>query len=215
MQTADFTRKICIIGTGGFGRETLCCMYDCMDRKGWNTRDAVCFMETDGRTAVKELMDVPVISMSGFSPEQYDVLVAIGNPETRRMVVDTLPPGTRFATVIHPSAIVSRWAEIGEGSIICAGAVITCQVRIGAHAQLNLHTTIGHDCIIGACFTTAPGARVSGLCRIGDGVYIGTNAAIKQGVSICGRTTIGMGGVVLKDITAPGIYAGVPVQKIR
>jgi serine acetyltransferase len=50
---------------------------------------------------------------------------------------------------------------------------------------------------------------------IGDCVYIGTNAVIREGVHICDGVTIGAGAVVLNDITESGVYAGVPAKKIK
>ena len=88
-------------------------------------------------------------------------------------------------------------------------------VKIGKHAHLNLLTTIGHDCEIGDYFTTAPGSKISGNCKIYDCVYVGTNASIKQKLSIESFTTIGSGAAVVKDIEEPGVYAGVPAKKIK
>jgi UDP-3-O-[3-hydroxymyristoyl] glucosamine N-acyltransferase len=105
--------------------------------------------------------------------------------------------------------------EIGKGSIITMGSIVTCNVAIGDHSQLNLHTTIGHDCRIGHYFTTAPGAHISGECEIGHNVYFGTNASVRQGVRICDDVTIGMGGVVVKDIVEAGVYIGNPLRKLE
>jgi UDP-3-O-[3-hydroxymyristoyl] glucosamine N-acyltransferase len=80
---------------------------------------------------------------------------------------------------------------------------------------MNLHSDIGHDCVIGNYVTLAPGARVSGYCVIGDCVYVGTNAVIREGVHICDGVTIGAGAVVLNDITESGVYAGIPAKKIK
>ena len=75
-----------------------------------------------------------------------------------------------------------------------------------------MHTTVGHDCIIGDFFTTAPAVNISGSCKFGDNVYVGTNASVKNGITICDDVTIGMGGVVVKDILKPGTYIGNPAK---
>ena len=87
-------------------------------------------------------------------------------------------------------------------------------IKIGSHAHLNLHTTIGHDCEIGDYFTTAPGVKVSGNCKIQECVYIGTNASIKEKISINSFVTIGLNAGVVKNITEPGIYVGTPSKRI-
>lgn len=203
-------KKICIFGTGGFGRETYCCLLDAMKLKDFNAAVSTSFMVSDKHFSEKEVMGIEVIPQSAFDPEKYDVVVAIGDPILRKQVVNSLPEHTTFATIVHPSVVMSQWVAIGEGSIITAGTILTCNIAIGKHAQLNLHTTIGHDCVIGDYFTTAPAANISGKCTIGDEVYIGTNASIKQGVSIPSNTTIGMGAVVTKDIKNQGVYIGNP-----
>jgi UDP-3-O-[3-hydroxymyristoyl] glucosamine N-acyltransferase len=88
-------------------------------------------------------------------------------------------------------------------------------VKIGKHAHLNLHTTIGHDCRIGDYFTTAPGVKVSGNCNLGDCVYLGTNSSIREKINICNNVTIGLGSGVVKHILEPGTYVGLPTKKIK
>ncbi|MEL6256136.1 MAG: acetyltransferase [Bacteroidota bacterium] len=216
MASIIFDKKILIIGASGFGREVLTCLIDNLGPSGKNIREIACFMETkEFYQETQSIHGVPVIPDEQFDPLEYHVLVGIGEPSVRKKVVEGLPEETRFATLIHPSAIISEWVEIGEGSIITAGTIATTDIVIGKHAQLNLHTTIGHDCQIGDYFTTAPGTNISGLCQFGDCVYFGTNAATRQGIKICDHVTIGMGGVVVKHISEPGIYIGNPAKKLE
>jgi|SRR5665647_155721 len=206
--------KICIVGAGGFAREVLCCIIDGLKIPYSKIEEIACFMVANEDYDVKSIMGIDVIPHSLFDPTLYKVVVGIGDPILRKKVVDKLPSNTMYTTIIHPSAVISQWVEIGEGSIITAGTIITCNVKIGKHAHLNLHTTIGHDCEIGDYFTTTPGTNISGNCKFGDGVYFGTNSAVKQGIEICNNVTIGMGGVVVKNILEPGVYVGNPVKKL-
>ncbi|MEI6852595.1 MAG: acetyltransferase [Bacteroidota bacterium] len=211
----QYNKKVCIVGTGGFGRETLCCLIDSLAAQNLKAADIACFMVADQDFQEKTVMGIPVIPQSQFEPDKYEVLVGIGDSKTRKKVVEGLPAGTKFTTVIHPNVVMSDWVEIGEGSIITAGTIITCNIKIGKHAQLNLHSTIGHDCVIGDFFTAGPGTNVSGICTFGNNVYFGTNASVKQGISICDDVVIGMGSVVTKNITEPGIYVGSPAKKLE
>lgn len=207
-------QKTAIIGAGGFAREVLCLLIDSWSGSGIDYKDRVCFVERDNVLHQPQIMDVPVITQSEFDPEQYQVIIGIGDPHIRSTIVDRLPAKTKYATVIHPNAVISKWVEIGEGAIICAGTILTCNIKIGRHAHLNLHTTIGHDCQLGDFFTAAPAVNISGKCTFGNKVYFGTNSAIKEGIRICDEVTVGMGGVVTKDIHQPGIYVGNPVRKL-
>ena len=86
---------------------------------------------------------------------------------------------------------------------------------MGNHSHLNLHTTIGHDCIIDDFFTTAPGVKISGNCNIGKMVYFGTNSCVKEKINICDEVVIGLNGGVVNNINEKGIYIGTPAKKIK
>ncbi|MEO9021804.1 MAG: NeuD/PglB/VioB family sugar acetyltransferase [Ginsengibacter sp.] len=208
-------KKICILGVGGFGREVLFCLNDMIATSNLKIEETACFMVDDQYYNESRIMGIDVIRHSKFDPALYNVVVAIGDPSARKKVVESLPITTTYATIIHPSAVISKWVEIGEGSIITAGTVITCNIKIGKHSHLNLHTTIGHDCVIGNFFTTAPAANISGNCHFGNCVLFGTNSSVRQGVSICDNVTVGMGGVVVKNITEEGVYIGNPLKKLE
>jgi sugar O-acyltransferase (sialic acid O-acetyltransferase NeuD family) len=195
-----------IIGAGGFAREVY---YSLLPEE----REITSFFVHD------EWWDSNmknIFPLSKFDPSNYEVVVAVANPRDREMIIKSLPSETKYFTHIHSSVqIQGSDVKIGEGSIICAGTIITTNINIGKHAHLNLITTIGHDCIIGDYFTTAPGVQISGNENIGDRVYFGTRSCIKQKLSVCDDVTIGMNSGVVKNITESGIYVGTPAIKIK
>jgi sugar O-acyltransferase (sialic acid O-acetyltransferase NeuD family) len=195
--------KKALIGAGGFANEVKAHMgeYDLI-----SFVDDLYYNETDKNTK----------PLSRFNPNEWEVLIAIGDPTAREELSNRLPIETKYFTFIHPSVLIlGNDVEIGEGSVICAGSIITTNCKIGKHTHLNLMSTVGHDCVIGDYMTTAPGVKISGNCNIGKCVYIGTNASIKQKISICDYTVIGLNAGVVKNITEPGVYAGVPSKKIK
>ena len=103
--------------------------------------------------------------------------------------------------------------DIGDGSIICAGSILTCNINIGKHCHINLGTTIGHDFKSGDLLTISPGVAISGECTVGNNVFVGSNISIKQKLVL--RMVIGMGCAVVKDIKEAGVYAGVPAKKLH
>ena len=194
-----------IIGYGGFGREVYNSL-DLMERVGLK------FFIDDEWYDERNSNCLPI---SKFNSNEYEVIVAIGNPKDRENVISRLPKSTKFFTHIHPSVqILGGDIEIGEGSVICAGTILTTNIKLGKHSHLNLTTTIGHDTTIGDFFTTAPGAKISGNCVIGDRVYVGTNASIKEKINICDDVTIGLNAGVVKHIIEPGTYVGTPSKRI-
>lgn len=163
------------------------------------------------------LKDESILPLEKLEYNTYEVIIAIGDSQKRYKKCIELSSKIKFFTFISDKSYLldSLSIKIGEGSVICAGAVLTTNIRIGKHAQINLNTTIGHDCLIGDFFTTAPGVNISGSCLIGDRVYIGSNATIKEGITICNDVIIGMNSGVTKSITEPGTYIGCPAKKIK
>ena len=193
--------KKAIIGAGGFAREIM----------GHMGVTLPCFVDD------KYYNNEPnILKLSEFNPLEYEVLVAIGDPKLRYEVIQRLPENTKYFTFIHNSVLIlDNNIDISEGSIICAGTILTTNIKIGKHAHLNLMTTIGHDTIIGDYFTTAPGVKISGNCNIGDRVYLGTNASIKEKIKITDDVVIGLNSGVVKNIDKNGVYVGTPTKQIK
>lgn len=198
--------NIAIIGSGGFGREVYHHIASDRDVTKFNVKFY----------ADKEFADgIKTFDIDTIDYNNDYVLVAIGDPKSRSEIVKRLPAHTRFYKFIHSSAIIlDKSMKIGEGSIICAGVILTTNIRIGKHAQLNLQSTVGHDCTIGDYFTTAPGAKISGNCLIGDRVYFGTNSCVKEKINIVDDCVIGLNAGVVKSLTEAGTYVGTPAKKI-
>lgn len=195
-----------IIGAGGFGREVYWSLSEEDKRKTFFFVDDKYWEEGN------EL----ILPLSKFDPLEYEIIVAVGDPQDRFNIINRLPIGTKYFTHIHPSCLIlDPKVQIGEGSILCPGVILTTNIKIGKHAHLNLHTTVGHDCEIGDYFTSAPGSKISGNCKIQDLVYIGSNASIKEKIEICRLVTIGSNATVVKNIETSGIYVGVPASKIN
>jgi sugar O-acyltransferase (sialic acid O-acetyltransferase NeuD family) len=199
-------KKKGIIGAGGFGRE----LY-------WSLpileRISTVFFVDDNYYDGKDSLILP---LSKLDVDEYEVIVAVGNPTDRKKIIDSLPNNTKFFTHIHDSVIIlDPNIEIGEGSVICANSILTTNIKLGKHCHLNLLTTVGHDTVVGDFFTTAPGAKISGNCDIGNKVYIGTNSSVKEKINICDNVTIGLNSGVVKDIKESGVYVGTPTKKIK
>ena len=206
--------KLCIYGLGGGGKEALSFFFDSMKANDNYSKNDVVFMVDDAFYSNKKIMGIQVIKKSAFNPKTYKVVVAVHNPVKRKKMVESLPNETIFTKIIHPSAIISKWVDIGKGSIIGPSAILTTNIKIGNHAIINLGVTIGHDCSISDYFTAEPASNISGNCIISKCVYLGTNSSIKENTFIQRNVVIGMGGVVIKDINQSGTFVGNPLKKI-
>ncbi|MBR1626129.1 MAG: NeuD/PglB/VioB family sugar acetyltransferase [Bacteroidales bacterium] len=208
----SFGRQLCIIGTGGCARETYSYIKDIFLSQKEDITDKVVFLDKD--ELVKDgmqIMDCRVIKESGFDRDKYVVVLAIGDSRIREKVFAKYK-GCDFATVIHPTAMISEYSKVGNGSIVAPNCVIGPNVEIGDFAHINIQTNIGHDCRIKDFFTTAYSVNISGACNIGNTVYFGTNSCIKQGITVCDKVIIGMGASVVKNITVCGTYIGCPAK---
>jgi len=193
--------KKALIGAGGFATEVKSQMGDI---------NMLSFI--DDQYYIGEKNTLP---LSQFNSNEYKVVIAIGDPQVRKKIVDKLPKETKYFTFIHSSVMIFDNVEIGEGSIICPSVIITTNCKIGKHSHLNINTTIGHNNILGDYFTTAPGVNISGNNKIGECVYFGTNSCTKQKIDICDNTIIGLNSGVTKNIHKPGVYIGTPSRWLK
>ncbi len=117
--------------------------------------------------------------------------------------------------IIARSALVSKRAEIGAGTIIMHGAIVNADVKIGENSIINTMANIEHDINIGNHVHVSTGAMINGQVNIGSEVLIGSNSVIRNVINICDNVVIGAGSVVTKDLTEAGTYVGNPLKKIK
>ena len=169
------------------------------------------------------LSGAPVIgddsAVLGYSPE--DVLLAngigsIGLPEERRRIFEGFKEkGYMFASVLHPSAVVSSDVLVSEGAQVMAGAVIQPGCVIGRNAIINTSASIDHDAVIGDHVHIAPGATISGAVRVGSGTHIGAGATVIQGITIGSGCVVGAGSLVIRDVAGNSTVMGAPAKEVR
>jgi sugar O-acyltransferase (sialic acid O-acetyltransferase NeuD family) len=148
---------------------------------------------------------------------------AVGEPALReRLVAEGLGAGFLEAPpLVHPGVqIDERQVSLGVGAIVCPGAVLTVNVRVGAHVQINVHASVMHDTVVGDFSTLSPGARVNGAVIIESRVFIGSGAITVHGTAerplrIGTGAIIGAGSVVTGDIPAGATAVGVPARVIK
>lgn len=206
------TRKIGIIGFGAFTREIICNI-----KKPFDIFVSSAYYQNieNDITNINKYYNCKVLNINNFNKNKYDALVTIADLKMRKLIIEELPKDTNFTTYVDKkSCIMDKNIEIGKGSVICAGSILTTNIKLGNFCQINLNTTIGHDTIIGNFFTSAPGVNISGNCKFGDDVYLGTNASIKEKINICDNVTIGMNTGVTKNIIISGTYIGTPAKMV-
>ncbi len=113
--------------------------------------------------------------------------------------------GYSFLRVIHPSAIVSESAYLGEGVQIMANSVINVDVSIGDNSIINTGSIIDHDSSIGQNCHIAPGVTISGGVKVLNDCHLGTGCTVIHSIEIGERTIIGSGVAVNKNVAGNSI----------
>lgn len=149
----------------------------------------------DDNPDVNELQGYPVKhGHSGLSP----FIVSIGSNAIRKKVVEKL--NADFGQAIHPSAIVSSSAHIGEGTVVMQGAIIQADAKVGKHNIINTGASVDHECVVSDYVHISPHSTLCGNVKVGEGTWIGAGSTVIPGVTIGRWCVIGAGSVVTKDI---------------
>lgn len=145
----------------------------------------------------------------GTRPDPEDQrIVAIGDNAARKKCASA-----QMRTVIHPSAYVDPSARLQPGVFVGPRAIIHVGAYIGRGAIINSGAIIEHDCDVGDWAHIAPGTVLCGTVKVGEGGFVGANSVVREGLTIAAWTVIGCGAVVVKSITEPGTYIGVPAKR--
>ncbi|SFB04665.1 MULTISPECIES: acetyltransferase [unclassified Bacillus (in: firmicutes)] len=202
--------KLLIIGANGHGKVVADIALK-MDK--WQN---IAFLDDD--ESIKLSMGLEVIGTSDdvFTHlDEYEIFVGIGNNATRHKIQEKLESvGASLPILVHPSAVIGSQVDIGIGTAIMAGAIINCCTQIGKGCIVNTGSTIDHDNNIEDFVHISPGAHLAGTVKVGKGSWVGIGCVVSNNINIGNGCQLGAGSVVVKDISEPGVYVGVPVRRV-
>jgi sugar O-acyltransferase (sialic acid O-acetyltransferase NeuD family) len=212
------TRRLCILGTSGLATEVL--LVAARINEVENRWDELGLVGPDLATVP---VGVPYLGTDAGlldASSRCEIAVGIGIPALRAQVVSRYLAGPgrfRFPNLVHPRAVVEPKEDrvvLGRGNVICAGAILTCDIRIGDFNHLNLSSTVGHGVTIGSGTVINPGANISGGVKIGDHVLVGTGAQILEDVVVGDHAVVGAGAVVRNPVADGETVVGVPARPL-
>jgi sugar O-acyltransferase (sialic acid O-acetyltransferase NeuD family) len=170
--------------------------------------EALCVVD-DGLPAGERVLGVPVaggrgtlaaLAAAGLG-RAVNGIGAIGRPRARmeihRMLEDH---GLALPVLVHPGALVSPSAGVGDGAQVHAGAVVSSRAEVGRGVIVNSGAIVSHDCRVADHVHLAPGSVLAGDVHVGEGALVGMGATVALGLAIGARALVGNGAVVTADV---------------
>lgn len=198
--------EVTIVGGGGHAKV----LVDTVEQEGKYRINFV----VDDNPKLHHLLNYNVFRLPHLeSVQNPKSIIAIGNCVIRKKIAEKIK--SKFFTAIHPEAVVSKYASVGEGSQIFAGTIINAAAAIGKHCIINTGTVVEHDCVIGDYVHLSPNTSIGGGVKIGECTQIGIGASIIQNITIGSNVIVGAGAVVISDIPDNCTAVGVPAKPIK
>lgn len=205
-----------IYGAGGLGRELLILARQINEiEHRWE--NLIFIDDTEGLTEKKGKQ---VISFEEaklkYTSENLELVIAVGEPRSRRLLREKIDDaGFSLTVLVHPSVTITKWTNLGVGTIICYNCFVSCDVKVGENVLIQPGATIGHDSQIGNDTVISTFVSLSGGCTIGEETYIGLHVPVKENTIIGSQTIVGMGSVVIRDIPDQVIAIGNPARTMK
>jgi sugar O-acyltransferase (sialic acid O-acetyltransferase NeuD family) len=203
-----------IVGAGGFAREAVSIVHSINAHEP--RYDFVGFLDDDESLWGEPRSGQTILGPVEWLADRTDVVVAVcvGSPSSigsraalvKRLALDD----ERYASLVHPAAVVGQGVAIGVGTVIHAGCVMTAELLIGRHNALMPNVVLTHDDEVADHVTFGSGACLAGNVTVGESAYIGSGALVRERLSVGAHALVGMGSVVTRDVPANEVWSGVP-----
>jgi acetyltransferase EpsM len=206
-------KKIIIIGAGSLGKMVASILIDNNEYELSN----IAFLD-DNITPGQKVLDFTVLGKTKVLKEidteanSINFVIGIANNKIRKNVAETYEH-FHFVNVIHKTASISKYANLGYGNIILPLVSVDPDAIIGNHVVINKNSTIGHNVTLSDYSQACPGTNLGG--HIGKGVFLGLGSIVLPNVRIGENSVIGAGAVVNKDIPSNCTAVGMPAKPIK
>ena len=199
-------REVVVLGSGGHAKVIIGALRSVGDVP-------VAIYDDSSEKLGQEVMGVPIVGPIKDAPNSGKAgVIAIGNNRIRERI--SIDLDMEWATVVHKAAWVDPTVEIGEGTVVFAGAVIQAAAKIGRHVVINTCASVDHDSVLTDFVQLAPGVHTGGNVVIHIGAFVGVGASIIHGKTIGSWSIVGAGAAVIRDVPAETMVVGVPAKSL-
>lgn len=208
-------RPLILVGGGGHCKSVI----EAAESTGYSILGILDMPENVG----KRILSAEIIGTDDDIPlyvGKADFVITVGfikSPAIRIRLYDKIKAaGGKLATIIASTAYVSKYAAIGEGTVVMHNAFVNAGAMIGNNVILNTFVNIEHDAVIGDQCHISTGTMVNGECKVGNNVFVGSQSVLANCIDIADDIIVGAGSLVRKSLRVKGIYSGNPaILKIK
>ena len=204
--------KTIIIGAGSFGHEVAEYICD-IEKYDLDQENVIGFL--DDFLTETENPAWPIIgNLKTFKKSKNDIfIVAYGDPKARNEALEIIEDnGWPLATIIHPSAYISRKSTISDGCIVCPFATVGFKSELQKNVLMNSYSAIGHHSQIGKSSVLCPKSLVAGKSNIGSQSFIGSGVVVTPGKTLGKCVSVGSNSVVYRNIKDDRFVIGNPAK---
>lgn len=210
-----YQKNLILVGGGGHCKSVI----DVAESSGYNILGILDMPEEVGKSVLNyQVIGTDEDILKYVDKAEFIITVGfIKNPTIRVRIYNKIKEAQgKLATIVASTAHVSRYATLGEGTVIMHQAVVNAGAKIGENCIVNTFCNIEHDAVIGDQCHISTGVMVNGNCKVGERVFIGSQSVLANGITVGDDIIVGAGSVVRKSISEKGIYAGNPaVLKVK
>jgi len=209
---------VVIFGAGGLGRE----IYDTLLTLNSINLDQSASFQIRGfidefKPPGTSINGVPVLGGAEVLSQlrgKVGVIIGIADTHVRKRLHEQYGDAHFFPNIIHPTALVSDFATLGEAILIQAQCIVASNASLGDGVMMNAHSGVGHDARVEDYCSIMSYCDLAGGSRLGTLSFVGTGAKVIPSTTIAPESYLCAGAIVFRDVLKKSKLMGNPAKII-